>query len=132
MTHADTAERAIAEAFEWLESAKASLGRCEDDSAACNVACSQAIHSIIRANDALTLKFLGKKGTRHDDAPALFAHLIKHAFLKKDDEKFASIIANAMVKKSGADYGKDVFLRKDAEKLVQHAEEFAHAAGKYV
>ncbi len=132
MTQGDTSKRAIAEAFEWLESAKLSLARCDEDSAACNVACSQAIHAIIRANDALTLKFLGRKGTRHDDAPALFAYLMKHSFLAKADEKFASIIAGAMLKKSGADYGKESFTKRDAEKLALQAEDFVHAAKKYV
>ena len=54
----DTPERALAEAEVWLEGARKTLKHSEEGSA--NVCCAQAIHGIIRANDALALKFLGK------------------------------------------------------------------------
>jgi hypothetical protein len=42
-----------------------------------SVAVSMAIHSILKANDALTLKFLGMIARRHDDARRLYEDLIK-------------------------------------------------------
>lgn len=52
----DTHERAFHEAESWLVSAKHGLAEAEDDYASSNVCCAQAIHAIIRANDALSLK----------------------------------------------------------------------------
>jgi hypothetical protein len=52
----DTAERAINEAEEWLASAKDKLALSESDEGAANVCCALAIHAIIRANDAVSLK----------------------------------------------------------------------------
>ena len=121
-----------AEALEWLESAKTTLGHAEHEPIVCSVACSQAIHSLIRANDALCMKFLEKKATRHDDAPALFRLLVKNGYLRKEDEKLSSILVEAMSRKSGADYGKDSFSLRDAKKLVADVEFFALAARKYL
>ena len=64
----DTPERAFHEAESWLVSAKSRLVEAEEDDAGANVCCAQAIHAIIRDKDALALKFLGRKTTRHDDA----------------------------------------------------------------
>ncbi|MFH0817633.1 MAG: hypothetical protein V1909_03280, partial [Candidatus Micrarchaeota archaeon] len=62
----DSPERAIGEAENWLVSAKDKVALAESEEVAANVCCSLAIHAIIRANDAITLKFLRLKGTRHD------------------------------------------------------------------
>ena len=75
----DEPERAIAEAEGWLASAKDLLPRVREKGELANVCCSQAIHAIIRANDALCLRFLNVKATRHDDAVVLFAKLLKSA-----------------------------------------------------
>lgn len=53
----DTPERAVGEAEEWLVSAKGKLEAAESDRPAANVCCALAVHAIIRANDALSLKF---------------------------------------------------------------------------
>lgn len=37
----------------------------------------QCIHSVIRANDALSMNFLGRRAIRHDIAPRLFLELIE-------------------------------------------------------
>jgi hypothetical protein len=48
----------------------------------------QCIHSIIRANDALTLKFLKKRAFKHIEAPELFLELIKqHKILPSNCSK---------------------------------------------
>lgn len=71
----DTAERALRGAESWLSSARQRLIEAENDDASATVCCSLAIHAIIRANDALSLKFLGYRATRHDDAAAVFSKL---------------------------------------------------------
>lgn len=120
----DTPDRAIKEAEGWLASARHSLAGVNDGDAPSSVCCAQGIHAIIRANDALCLKFLGVKITRHDDAAAMFAKLLKLGKLPDGAQDFKDTIADAMRDKSGADYGKSLFTEKNAEKYVQRAEEF--------
>ncbi len=120
----DNPERALKEAESWLVSAKHSSVNAGEDDASANVCCSQAIHAVIRANDALSLKFLGHKPTRHDDAAIVFAKLVREGKLPKNSEDFKDLIANAMRDKSGADYGKQSFSQEDAQEYVELAEQF--------
>jgi hypothetical protein len=64
--------RELKEAEFWLQSAKELLDSKNPDREKYTVVVAQAIHSIIRANDAMTLKFLGERAFRHDDAPLFF------------------------------------------------------------
>ena len=120
----DTEERALQEAESWLISAKYGLADAEGEEARSNVCCAQAIHAIIRANDALALKFLGHKPTRHDDAAIVFAKLIREGKLPEGSEHFKDLVAGAMRDKSGADYGKSSFSYADAQGYVEQAEQF--------
>ena len=120
----DTAERAINEAEEWLVSAKDKLALSESDEGAANVCCALAIHAIIRANDAISLKFLHIKATRHDDASAMFSKALQQGKLGSENARFLRLLQKAMSDKSGADYGKKAFHYDDARKYVEDAEEF--------
>ncbi len=115
----DKVGRAIKEAESWLDGAKGTA-----EAGDCNVACAMAIHSIIRTNDALTLRFLGRTATRHDDAHILFGKLIKQGKLPEGEIKFQLIVARAMQEKSGADYGKGEFSKKQMEEFIEDAERF--------
>lgn len=126
----DTSKRALAEAEAWLEGAKKMLKESGEWSA--NVCCAQAIHGIIRANDALSLKFLGRKSTRHDDLPFLFLKMLKQNKIKSEERKFEPLLVKAMVSKSGADYGKSEFNRRDAELFVKQAEDFIEMVREYI
>ena len=127
----DSAERALSEAKTWLRSAEMTLQEAEENDASVAVACAEAIHSIIRANDALALHFLKKKGTRHDDAPFLFLEIVRQGKIEKDDEKYADLLVEAMRSKSGADYGKEEFNLKQAEYFTKKAKEFIEMVEKY-
>ncbi|MFH1107153.1 MAG: hypothetical protein V1787_04625 [Candidatus Micrarchaeota archaeon] len=120
----DTAKRALGEAENWLVSAKHGLVEAQEEETAANVSCAQSIHSIIRANDALSLKFYGHKPTRHDDAAVVFSKLVKEGKLPAHSARFKELVADAMRDKSGADYGKETFSHEKAEEYAQHAEEF--------
>lgn len=120
----DTPERAMHEAEAWLSSAQDKLALAEEDESAATVCCALAIHAIIRANDAVTIKFLQIKSTRHDDASALFSKLIKQGKLPAEDKNFVSLLTRATADKSGADYGKSVFGYGDAKQYVEEAQEF--------
>ncbi|RLG20350.1 hypothetical protein DRN67_00150 [Candidatus Micrarchaeota archaeon] len=78
MSSADTPKKALDEAKEWLATAELALVHCRKSGPAA-VACAEAIHAIIRANDALTMRLLNRKATRHDDMPFLFLELIRQA-----------------------------------------------------
>lgn len=123
----DTPERAISEAQAWLVSTKDKLALAENDEAASNVCCALAIHAIIRANDAATLKFLRMKATRHDEAPTMFSKLLQQGKIKSENRRFLRLLQKAMMEKSGADYGKSIFDYEDAKKYVDDAEEFVAA-----
>ncbi len=124
----DSPERAIGEAESWLVSAKDKLALAETEDAAANVCCALAIHAIIRANDALTMKFLRLKPTRHDDAPAVFSNLLRQGKIAGENRRFLRLLQKITVDKSGADYGKGTFACEDAKKYVEDAEEFVHTA----
>ena len=126
----DTTEKAMAEAEAWLEGARKTLGARGVGTA--NVCCAQAIHSIIRASDALCMKFIGHKLTRHDDIPHTFRKMISQGKIKPEERKFEHMLAKAMASKSGADYGKADFSWKDAEFFVNEAEGFISMSKKYV
>ncbi|MEW6035081.1 MAG: hypothetical protein AB1529_00570 [Candidatus Micrarchaeota archaeon] len=120
----DTPERAVHEAENWLASARHILMDAAEDEARVNVCCAQAIHAIIRANDALSLKFLGHKATRHDDAAIFFSKIVRQGKLPENAAEFKNLIAQAMRDKSGADYGKGSFSCKDAQKYVEQTGHF--------
>jgi hypothetical protein len=126
----DSPERAALEAQSWLASARDKLSALENGDAQANVCCALAIHAIIRANDAITLKFLRLKATRHDDAPAMFAKLLEQGKVTGENKRFLRLLQRAATDKSGADYGKGAFSKKDARNYVQDAEEFVTAACK--
>jgi len=128
----DTPERALKEAEGWLVSAKDRLIEAQEDEELANVACALAIHGIIRANDALTLKFLKVKTTRHDDAPILFMKMINGKHISDFDSRFKELLAKVVRDKSGADYGKNTFSLENAEEYVDLAEEFMAMVQKYV
>ncbi len=128
----DTAERAIKEAEEWLISAKDKLALAESDEGAANVCCALAIHAIIRANDAISLKFLRLKATRHDDASAMFSKVLQQGKIGSENRRFLRLLQKAMSDKSGADYGKKAFHYSEAKKYVEEAEEFVAAVKSLV
>ena len=128
----DGVERALKEAEAWLVSAKDKLALAEDEEAEASVCCALAIHAVIRANDAVTLKFLRLKATRHDDAPAIFSKLLQQGKVGNENRRFLRLLQKAAVDKSGADYGKCSFNYEDAEKYVKETEEFVAAAKNLV
>ena len=120
------------EAEAWLVSAKDKLALAENEEAEASVCCALAIHAIIRANDAITLKLLRLKATRHDDAPATFSKLLQQGKIGNENRRFLRLLQKTAVDKSGADYGKGAFSYEDAKKYVEETEEFVAAAKNLV
>jgi len=117
--------REVKEAEFWLKSAKDLFDSNKPNSEKYTVVTAQVIHSIIKANDALTLKFLRKRAIRHDDAPQLFLDLIK---FNKIPPKFAdlrkTVIIPAINTKSRADYKGIEVSRTEAERWIRMGEKF--------
>lgn len=117
--------REVKEAEAWLESANhlLKLERLGDERYTVMVA--QAIHSIIRANDALTIKFLGKRALRHDDAPKLFLELVRENKIQAQYANLRkSVLFPAIQLKSKADYKGIITSKRDATNWISKAERF--------
>jgi uncharacterized protein (UPF0332 family) len=115
--------REVREAEDWLTGAK-HLVDSEGGRERFTVAVAMSIHSIIRANDALTMRFLKRRSTRHEEAPMLFREIIKQ---NKIDPKYAGLrkILERMVhQKSLYDYKGEEVGKKKAVKWVKDAGRF--------
>ncbi len=119
--------RELEEADAWIEAAKYTLEDNSKGRARFTVVVAQAIHALIRANDALALTFLKKRSTRHEDAAVLFGDLIRQG---KVDPKYAplrTLLTRAIAEKSEYDYkGREVG-REAASRRLRDVERFLGA-----
>lgn len=111
----------------WLEGAKhiSNIGDGKDKYA---VAVAMAIHSIIKANDALTFKFMNITARRHDDARRLFEEMVKKNFIKAGYADYKQIIQDAINNKAKAEYRGAFFSKNDFESMKRNAEKFIKMA----
>lgn len=115
----------------WLQSAD-NLSTIPDSREKYSVAVSMCIHSIIKANDSLTLKFLGITAKRHDDARRLFEELIKKNFIKSQYADYKNIIQDAINNKAKAEYRGGYFSKNDFDSMKRGAEKFLKMAQEVV
>ncbi len=118
--------RDLEEAEAWLDAAKFTAENAARGAERYTVAAAHAVHALIRANDALTFRFLRKRSTRHEDAAGLFGDL---AMQNKIDPKYAglrTLLVRAAAEKSDFDYkgaaaGKEVAGRwiRETEKFIE-------------
>ena len=113
----------------WLEGAKyiSSFGEDREKYA---VAMSMCIHSILKANDSLTMKFMGITARRHDDARRLFEDLVKKNFIKARYADCRQIIQDAINNKAKAEYRGGFFSKSYFESMKRDAEKFLKMAGE--
>ena len=113
----------------WLEGAKyiSSFGEDREKYA---VAMSMCIHSILKANDSLTMNFMGITARRHDDARRLFEDLVKKNFIKAQYADCKQIIQDAINNKAKAEYRGGFFSKSDFESMKRDAEKFLKIAGE--
>ncbi len=50
----------------------------------------QCVHALIKGNDALSVRYLGRRSTRHEDAALLFGELVRQ---RKIPAKYAGLRA---------------------------------------
>lgn len=95
-----------------------------------SVAVSMCIHSIIKANDSLTLKFMNITARRHDDARRLFEELIRKNFIKAEYSDYKNFIQEAINNKAKAEYRGGFFSKNDFDSMKKNAEKFIKMAGE--
>jgi len=92
------------------------------------VATAQMIHGLIKVNDALTMRFLRRRSTRHEDAALLFEDLIRQ---HKIDQKYAplrKLLIESVARKSEYDYGGAETGLDEAERRLREVEKFVRCA----
>ena len=121
------------EAKTWLFGAKAVFNSKLKETERFTVVVAMCVHAVIRANDALTTKFLKKKAFRHDEAPELFMELVRKRIISNEDRGLRDeILGPAVQIKSGVDYrGQRVNNLKAAE-WIASAEKFLKVTEKYL
>jgi uncharacterized protein (UPF0332 family) len=87
----------------------------------------QSIHALIRANDALTVKLLSRRSTRHDDAAKLFGDLVTHNKIDPEYAGFRKLIIKAVSEKSKYDYKGAEVSAKVAARWLRDTERFIGA-----
>ena len=92
------------------------------------VAVAMMVHAIIKANDAITYKFLKTTARRHEEARRLFEDCIHKNLLKQEYAQYAQIIQDAVNAKADAEYRGSYFSKNDFETLKRKAEKFIHLA----
>ena len=82
---------------------------------------------MIKANDALTVRFLGRRSTRHEDAAALLATLLRRHMIPEKHAGRRKALAEALREKSEFDYGGAEAGREETERRVRRAGRFLEA-----
>ena len=108
----------------WLEGARHCVLEHSEETEKYAVAVAMAIHAIIKANDALSMKFLGRIARRHDEARILFEQLIKENKIKAVYASYKDIIQDAINTKAKAEYRAAYFSKNEAEEMLRKAEKF--------
>jgi len=88
------------------------------------VAVAQSIHSLIKANDALTMKYLGKRSSRHEEAAVLFGDLIKKGKISPKFADLRKLLIRAAAEKSNYDYKGNEASEKTASSWLREVGKF--------
>ncbi|MBI2146575.1 hypothetical protein HYU22_04505 [Candidatus Woesearchaeota archaeon] len=96
------------------------------------VAVAMAVHAILKANDALTYKFMNMTARRHDEARRLFEDLIKSNLVPAGYASYKQLVQDAITNKAKAEYRGAYFSKNDAEDMIKKADKFVVMAGEVV
>jgi len=113
----------VEEAKAWLTGAK-HLVDFEGGRERFTVAVAMSIHSMIRANDALTMRFLKRRSTRHEDAGMLFGEIMKQRKINPKYARLRKVLARSIPQKSFYDYKGAKVGKEEAVRWVREAERF--------
>ena len=114
----------LKEAEAWLYGAKA-LSESNLPEEKYTVVVAMCVHSIIKANDALTSRFLFRTAIRHEKASELFLKLVEQGKIdKKYDSLRREILIPAIRLKSFVDYRGATTTRDSAQTWLDNAKKF--------
>ena len=116
----------------WLKAAIFISDMEAESSPKFGVAIAMLIHATIKANDALTLKFMNITARRHDDARRLFEDLIKKNLIKAEYASYNLILQDVISAKAKADYRGGFFSKKEFEEMKRKAEKFMKMAQEII
>lgn len=116
----------------WLLGAKYIVARENEGSDKYSVATAMLVHAILKANDALTTKFLKKTAKKHDDAKDLFDDMIKNKDINAQYASYKSTIQEAINNKSKAEYKVSFFSKKSYTDFERKAEKFLQMVENHI
>lgn len=118
----------LEEAEAWLAGAESLLNKKLSE-ADFTVAVAMCVHAIIRANDALTNRYLFRTAQRHEDAPELFLRLVEQGKIDKTyDFARKEILIPAIRIKSLVDYRGAAITQPTAQTWLESARKFIQIA----
>lgn len=94
------------------------------------VAYAMVVHAIIKANDALTLRFFRRTARQHTEARPLFEDLVKQRHIGAQYAPYKQIIQDAIEGKAHAEYRGAFVSKGDYESLARKAEKFLKMVGE--
>lgn len=113
----------------WLAAAKYVVSLSPENSDKYSVAIAMLVHTILKANDALTTRFLERTAKKHDEGIELFSNMIKKGNINAEYADYKAIIQEAINNKSKAEYkvsffSKNVYIdfERKAEKFLKMVE----------
>ena len=116
--------RELEEARLWLATARTLFEDSSKGKERFTVVVAQAIHGLIRANDALTVHFLDRRSTRHEDAAKLFRELIRQNKIPGEHAGLRDVIVEAIADKSDFDYKGTEVSQAQAMRWLRKTERF--------
>lgn len=96
--------RELDEAEAWLSAAEDTIAGGTGGRARYTTAVATTIHAMIRANDALTVRYLGRRSTRHEKASRMFGELLKQSKIPAKYAGLRNVLMRAVSEKSEYDY----------------------------
>ncbi len=118
----------LEEAEAWIAGAEFLLSR-ESSEADYTVVVAMCVHAIIKANDALTNRYLFRTAMKHEEAPELFLKLIEQGKIdKKYDPIRKEILIPAIRIKSMVDYRGTTITQPTAQSWIENAKTFVTVA----
>lgn len=114
----------LEEAEAWVAGAEFILKR-ESSEADYTVVVAMCVHAIIKANDALTNRYLFRTAIKHEEAPELFLRLIEQGKIdRKYDSVRKEILIPAIRIKSRVDYRGATITQPTAAGWIESAKKF--------
>ncbi len=120
----------LEEAETWLATAKLGFDLEGASRARYTVVVAQCIHALIKGNDALSMRYLGRRSTRHEDAALLFGELVRQRKIPAAYAGLRALLLRAVSEKSEYDYKGAPVGRDTAARWLRETERFLAAVRK--